>query len=95
MRSSIPASTASAAVMAISSFRRATLDRWNRCPGHFSDRRSAQSHAAAHRPLVVRLRVRAGGRQVAPASEPMVNLVNTIRLYKEAGTEVVLNAMGD
>ncbi|MGO8746867.1 MAG: hypothetical protein ACLQNE_12850 [Thermoguttaceae bacterium] len=31
----------------------------------------------------------------APASEPMVNLVNTIRLYKEAGTEVVLNAMGD
>jgi hypothetical protein len=31
----------------------------------------------------------------APASEPMVNLVNTIRLYQEAGTEVVLNAMGD
>ena len=31
----------------------------------------------------------------APHSEPMLNLVNTIRLYKDAGTDVVLNAMGD
>ncbi len=27
----------------------------------------------------------------APQSEPMLNLVNTIRLYKDAGTDVVLN----
>jgi len=31
----------------------------------------------------------------APHSEPTLNLVNTIRLYKDAGTDVVLNAMGD
>jgi hypothetical protein len=31
----------------------------------------------------------------APLSEPMTNLVNTIRLYKESGTDILLNAMGD
>jgi hypothetical protein len=31
----------------------------------------------------------------APQSEPMTNLVNTIRLYKESGTDIMLNAMGD
>jgi hypothetical protein len=31
----------------------------------------------------------------APESEPMMNLINTIRLYRQSGTDVVLNAMGD
>ena len=33
--------------------------------------------------------------KVVPESEPMINLIHTIRLYQQSGTDVVLNAMGD